>query len=38
MTDHTIENNIYEALGNYEDFNEALFERYLDEYTKGEML
>ena len=31
----TIEERIYEALRNYEDFGEALFARYIDEYVKG---
>ena len=35
ITDHTIEAAIYGALCNYEDFGEALFTRYIGEYTKG---
>lgn len=35
ITDNTIESAIYRALCNYEDFGEALFTRYIGEYTKG---
>lgn len=38
ITDGTIESAIYSALGNYEDFGEALFTRYIGEYTKGARL
>ncbi len=36
LTKNTVEAAIYDALRNYRDFGEALFERYLGEYTKGE--
>lgn len=35
LTDGTIEREIYRALRNYEDFGEALFTRYIGEYSKG---
>lgn len=35
LTRGTIETAIYAALGNYADFGEALFTRYMTEYTKG---
>lgn len=35
IAENTIEGAIYEALSNYADFGEALFERYLETYTKG---
>lgn len=35
LTSGTIEFAIYKALKNYEDFGDALFTQYLDEYTKG---
>lgn len=38
LTSGTIEFAIYSALRNYEDFGEALFSKFLDEYTKGEKL
>lgn len=38
LTTGSIEWAIYRALRNYEDFGEALFTRYLDEYTKGASL
>jgi SNF2 family DNA or RNA helicase len=38
LTAGTIEHAIYGALKNYSDFNEALFDRYIDEYVKGERL
>lgn len=34
----TIEVAMHRALSNYHDFDEALFTRYLDDYTKGERL
>lgn len=38
LTDGTIERAIYAALGNYADFGEALFTKYLAEYTKGQRI
>lgn len=38
LTSGTIEFAIYQALRNYEDFGEALFTQYIDEYTKGAKL
>lgn len=38
LTSGTVEFAIYKALLNYQDFGEALFTRYLDEYTKGAKL
>ena len=35
LTNKTIETAIYSALKSYEDFGEALFTQYIDEYTKG---
>ena len=35
ICDGTIEWAIYRSLRNYEDFSEALFDQYLDEYLKG---
>ena len=38
LTSGTIEFAIYQALCNYEDFGEALFTQYIEEYTKGAKL
>lgn len=38
LTANTIEAAIYNALRNYEDFGEALFTQFIDEYTKGARL
>lgn len=38
LTSGTIEFAIYQALKNYEDFGEALFTKFIEEYTKGEKL
>lgn len=38
LTDGSIEHAIYAALGNYADFGEALFSKYITEYTKGARL
>ena len=38
LTSSTIEAAIYNALRNYEDFGEALFTQFIDEYTKGARL
>lgn len=35
LSNSSIEFSIYNALVNYQDFNEKLFTRYIDEYTKG---
>lgn len=35
LTDKTIEVEMYNALINYSDFNEALFTQYIESYTKG---
>ena len=35
LTTGTIETAIYKSLKNYEDFNQAVFERYINTYTKG---
>lgn len=35
LAEGTIEEAIYEALRNYEDFSEALLTRYLEDYTRG---
>lgn len=38
LADGTVERAIYSALLNYQDFGEALFTKYMQEYTKGEAL
>ncbi len=35
LTTHTIETAIYKSLKNYSDFNQAVFEKYMETYTKG---